>query len=525
MAYRSFIDYFPQSINDTEDDSEESSESESDCQDQPRERDQLIWSTTNNGNKRPFYQLYPFHLDYSKSGKNYWKCDKCKDGCKARLHTISETNELLRFIGHSLHQAHNHSVDPIALPLAQVKSTLNEMTRERAKNVSNLSTCNQHMNSCGLSPQSNCLGFKRPLKEKRRREKVNSCLEELKELLLQCNLGNSAKLDKTDILQMTVIRMTELQQENRRLLQQVQQLCQSNNEQAYLDAVQEGLSVFTTATSDALLRMPMPAPLNTLGYRQMLHDEVIGRLNAHISGQSKMTQNPSIDDSRSLPSGLGSIPGSQQSSPVSFSIHTPPDSFHSTPEPAIPQLPFHVSSDPQYDHLAHMNLVSQAQPITVFQSVSPPFSIYGQVPYHQTSPGFHFSGCSADSLLPSPVIVPSSRANIATSNDYLLHSRQNNYPQAMFPNIPESSDASNMATSNDYSWISRQVLKRKAVELSRQILWRRILTTPDTNERDKQVRLAGKEKKKMRMHTVNSLPTWLDFSRQRSPMILGYTNC
>lgn len=59
----------------------------------------------------------------------------------------------------------------------------------------------------------NSFQLKKPLMEKRRRARINQCLSELKQLLLHMAPHQRSKLEKADILEMTVQYVNQLQQQ------------------------------------------------------------------------------------------------------------------------------------------------------------------------------------------------------------------------------------------------------------------------------------------------------------------------
>ncbi|XP_023269790.1 transcription factor HES-1-like [Seriola lalandi dorsalis] len=82
--------------------------------------------------------------------------------------------------------------------------------------------------------------LRKPLVEKLRRERINSSIEQLKSLLDPGFLKQQpdSKLEKADILEMTVCFLTQLQQQNqqqRRLLNLVNKL-QSSSEKSLMEA-------------------------------------------------------------------------------------------------------------------------------------------------------------------------------------------------------------------------------------------------------------------------------------------------
>ncbi|XP_023269788.1 transcription factor HES-1-like [Seriola lalandi dorsalis] len=82
--------------------------------------------------------------------------------------------------------------------------------------------------------------LRKPLVEKLRRERINSSIEQLKSLLDPGFLKQQpdSKLEKADILEMTVCFLTQLQQQNqqqRRLLNHVNKL-QSSSEKSLMEA-------------------------------------------------------------------------------------------------------------------------------------------------------------------------------------------------------------------------------------------------------------------------------------------------
>uniref|UniRef100_A0A3B4X192 BHLH domain-containing protein n=1 Tax=Seriola lalandi dorsalis TaxID=1841481 RepID=A0A3B4X192_SERLL len=84
------------------------------------------------------------------------------------------------------------------------------------------------------------LQLRKPLVEKLRRERINSSIEQLKSLLGPDFLKqqSDSKLEKADILEMTVCFLTQLQQQNqqqRRLLNLVNKL-QSSSEKNLMEA-------------------------------------------------------------------------------------------------------------------------------------------------------------------------------------------------------------------------------------------------------------------------------------------------
>lgn len=54
--------------------------------------------------------------------------------------------------------------------------------------------------------------LKKPLMEKRRRARMNECLDQLKHLLLHISPNHRTKLEKADILEMTVAYLNQMQQ-------------------------------------------------------------------------------------------------------------------------------------------------------------------------------------------------------------------------------------------------------------------------------------------------------------------------
>uniref|UniRef100_A0A3B4X3E1 BHLH domain-containing protein n=1 Tax=Seriola lalandi dorsalis TaxID=1841481 RepID=A0A3B4X3E1_SERLL len=85
-----------------------------------------------------------------------------------------------------------------------------------------------------------CVVLRKPLVEKLRRERINSSIEQLKSLLGPDFLKQQpdSKLEKADILEMTVCFLTQLQQQNqqqRRLLNLVNKL-QSSSEKNLMEA-------------------------------------------------------------------------------------------------------------------------------------------------------------------------------------------------------------------------------------------------------------------------------------------------
>ncbi|XP_056256534.1 transcription factor HES-1-like [Seriola aureovittata] len=82
--------------------------------------------------------------------------------------------------------------------------------------------------------------LRKPLVEKLRRERINSSIEQLKSVLDPGFLKQQpdSKLEKADILEMTVCFLTQLQQQNqqqRRLLNHVNKL-QSSSEKSLMEA-------------------------------------------------------------------------------------------------------------------------------------------------------------------------------------------------------------------------------------------------------------------------------------------------
>uniref|UniRef100_A0A915DHS5 FLYWCH-type domain-containing protein n=1 Tax=Ditylenchus dipsaci TaxID=166011 RepID=A0A915DHS5_9BILA len=71
-----------------------------------------------------------------------WMCDKHKainGSCEARLQTIVISNVFRKFIPHDFTRAHNHSVDPMAVPISNMKSSMKRRaidTREVILNCS-----------------------------------------------------------------------------------------------------------------------------------------------------------------------------------------------------------------------------------------------------------------------------------------------------------------------------------------------------------------------------------------------------
>uniref|UniRef100_A0A665XDB5 Transcription factor HES-5 n=1 Tax=Echeneis naucrates TaxID=173247 RepID=A0A665XDB5_ECHNA len=95
------------------------------------------------------------------------------------------------------------------------------------------------------------LQLRKPLVEKLRRERINSSIEQLKSLLGPEFLKQQpdSKLEKADILEMTVCFLTQLQQQNlqqRRLLNHVNKL-QSSSDKNLTEA---DFSLQTSITKD-----------------------------------------------------------------------------------------------------------------------------------------------------------------------------------------------------------------------------------------------------------------------------------
>ncbi|XP_030586033.1 enhancer of split mgamma protein-like [Archocentrus centrarchus] len=104
--------------------------------------------------------------------------------------------------------------------------------------------------------------LRKPLVEKLRRERINSCIEQLKSLLSPEFLSQQpdSKLEKADILEMTVCFLTQLQQQ-RNLLTHFNKLQTSSDEKLreadfspLSSTVQTGTTKDTSPTNSALWR-------------------------------------------------------------------------------------------------------------------------------------------------------------------------------------------------------------------------------------------------------------------------------
>uniref|UniRef100_A0A3Q0S4C6 Transcription factor HES-5 n=1 Tax=Amphilophus citrinellus TaxID=61819 RepID=A0A3Q0S4C6_AMPCI len=106
------------------------------------------------------------------------------------------------------------------------------------------------------------LQLRKPLVEKLRRERINSCIEQLKSLLSPEFLSQQpdSKLEKADILEMTVCFLTQLQQQRNLLthFNKLQTSCDENLREADFSplssTVQTGTTKDTSPTNSALWR-------------------------------------------------------------------------------------------------------------------------------------------------------------------------------------------------------------------------------------------------------------------------------
>ncbi|XP_054640927.1 transcription factor HES-2-like [Dunckerocampus dactyliophorus] len=94
--------------------------------------------------------------------------------------------------------------------------------------------------------------LRKPLVEKLRRERINSSIEQLKSLLPPEFLTQQpdSKLEKADVLEMTVCFLTQLQQQRGRLLKHFQQLPSSCEEKLG----EEDLSPLSSAVHSSITK-------------------------------------------------------------------------------------------------------------------------------------------------------------------------------------------------------------------------------------------------------------------------------
>ena len=142
----------------------------------------------------------------------------------------------------------------------------------------------------------------KPLLERKRRARINKCLDELKDIMtvaLQAQGENVSKLDKADILELTVRHLHKLQQ-NQRLL--------PRNPLEEVQRFQAGYSSCAQEAAAFLLQSPG------------VDVRVSQRLLNHLSNSSTLTM---------ASNGLGLTPSSPSSESVSpcNGFHSPPASF------------------------------------------------------------------------------------------------------------------------------------------------------------------------------------------------------
>lgn len=98
----------------------------------------------------------------------------------------------------------------------------------------------------------------KPMLERKRRARINRCLDELKELMvttLQSEGENVAKLEKADILELTVRHLQTLKRQHRLV---------ANPETTYVDRFKAGFSLCAKEVSSFLVNSIEPAASNKL---------------------------------------------------------------------------------------------------------------------------------------------------------------------------------------------------------------------------------------------------------------------
>uniref|UniRef100_A0A5S6PYY0 FLYWCH-type domain-containing protein n=1 Tax=Trichuris muris TaxID=70415 RepID=A0A5S6PYY0_TRIMR len=78
--------------------------------------------------------LYQFEaMDYTKTVK-FWRCDKRdSDGCKARLHTWTETGEVKKKVNE-----HTHGCDPAGVEVGAVVTAIRQRADETMETPANI---------------------------------------------------------------------------------------------------------------------------------------------------------------------------------------------------------------------------------------------------------------------------------------------------------------------------------------------------------------------------------------------------
>lgn len=154
----------------------------------------------------------------------------------------------------------------------------------------------------------------KPMLERKRRARINHCLDELKDLMvnaLQAEGENVAKLEKADILELTVRHLHTLRAAQRLTL---------TPENTYADRFREG---FTQCAQEVSTFLSTPVAV-------AVHPAAGAQLMRHLGGclrRFEASTNPSLIHKQSSPSSSASMNNSSQM-PVNVpqNVYTPPQS-------------------------------------------------------------------------------------------------------------------------------------------------------------------------------------------------------
>jgi hypothetical protein len=169
--------------------------------------------------------------------------------------------------------------------------------------------------------------FKKPLMEKRRRERINASLSSLKQMLLNADPQQSSKLEKADILDRTVVYLKKLQWEYEFLCQKVQHMACNDSSTAYCMGYKEGYNAGAQTSLEYLAKTPLPTDLFAPHVRQQLRQGLIAYFNSVPT----------------FPGQLSALPGSFQPRPPAANPTLPGPNF---PFPAIFNMPNFTSAFP-----------------------------------------------------------------------------------------------------------------------------------------------------------------------------------
>ncbi|XP_053610452.1 enhancer of split mbeta protein-like [Plodia interpunctella] len=193
----------------------------------------------------------------------------------------------------------------------------------------------------------------KPMLERKRRARINRCLDELKDLMvtaLQAEGENVSKLEKADILELTVRHLHSLKRRGQLVLKP---------EMSYAERFRAGFTQCATEVSQFIANATLAA--NAMQRQGPVDPQAGARLLQHLSNCIRRLESPQVVQPQPIaPSG------------VARPMPIQPQPQHAQPQPPVPQQPLQKTTLPERGCKRQSEVPMDAEAALAKRAYAPP---------------------------------------------------------------------------------------------------------------------------------------------------------